>query len=115
MPKLSNCYNISDLRKKAKRKLPAPMFHYIDGGTDDEWTLLLLRNCFMGVRRFDDFQQQLGLTRHILANRLKKLVEEAVLEKIPYGKSTSRFEYKLTHKGKDLYPVVLSLVNWGNK
>jgi len=85
------------------------------GIVGDNWTLLILRNCFMGVRRFDDFQQQLGLTRHVLANRLKKLVEEGILEKVPYGNSTSRFEYKLTNKGKDLYPVLLSLVNWGNK
>ena len=80
----------------------------------ERWTLLILRNCFMGTRRFDEFQQQLGLTRHLLADRLKTLVSHDVLKKVPYGEQGKRFEYRLTEKGLDLYPVILTLANWGN-
>ncbi len=81
----------------------------------DRWTMLIIRNCFLGVRRFDDFQRQLGITRHLLASRLKKLVEEEVLRKVPYGDGGGRFEYRLTAKGMDLYPIVMTMVDWGNR
>jgi DNA-binding HxlR family transcriptional regulator len=81
----------------------------------DRWTMLILRNAFMGIRRFDDFQANLGVTRHLLSDRLKRLVEEDVLTKVAYQTSQQRFEYRLTEKGKDLYPVLLSLVKWGDK
>ena len=81
----------------------------------DRWTMLILRNAFMGIRRFDDFQANLGVTRHLLSDRLKRLVEEDVLKKVPYQDRQQRFEYRLTEKGKDLYPVLLSLVKWGDK
>ncbi|NIB44697.1 helix-turn-helix transcriptional regulator [Pseudomaricurvus alkylphenolicus] len=84
------------------------------GVVGDSWTLLILRNSFLGARRFEEFQEQLGLTRHLLADRLKKLVAEEVLKKVPYGENAKRYEYKLTPKGLDLYPVILALVNWGN-
>ena len=51
----------------------------------DRWTLLILRDCFLRIRRFDDFEARLGITRHVLADRLRKLVEAGVLEKVPYG------------------------------
>lgn len=81
----------------------------------DRWTMLILRNAFMGIRRFDDFQANLGVTRHLLSDRLKRLVEEDVLKKVPYQDRQQRFEYRLTEKGRDLYPVLLSLVKWGDK
>lgn len=81
----------------------------------DRWTLLVLRECFLGVRRFDDFEKRLGVTRHVLAERLKKLVEAEVLVKQAYQQRPLREEYRLTAKGRDLYPVVLTLVNWGDK
>ena len=70
----------------------------------DRWTLLILRDCFLRVRRFEDFQERLGITRPILANRLKKLVDEFVLVKVPYQQRPVRYEYRLTQKGLDLYP-----------
>jgi DNA-binding HxlR family transcriptional regulator len=80
----------------------------------DRWTLLILRDCFLRVRRFEDFQERLGITRPILASRLKKLVDEFVLVKVPYQQRPVRYEYRLTQKGLDLYPIVMSIVHWGD-
>jgi DNA-binding HxlR family transcriptional regulator len=81
----------------------------------DRWTLLVLRNAFLAMRRFDDFQASLGVTRHVLADRLNRLVEAEVLKKVPYQDNPPRFEYRLTEKGRDLYPVLLALTAWGDK
>lgn len=81
----------------------------------DRWTLLVLRDCFLGIRRFDAFENRLGITRHILADRLKKLVEQEVLFKVPYQQKPLREEYRLTEKGLELHPVMLALVHWGDK
>ncbi len=80
----------------------------------DRWTLLILRDCFLRLRRFDEFEASLGITRHILADRLKKLVDAEVLQKVPYGERQVRHEYRLTRKGLDLYPVLMSIVHWGD-
>src|SRR5207249_8142736 len=81
----------------------------------DRWTLLVLRDAFLGVRRFEDFHTDLGTTRHRLADRLRKLVDHGVLERVPYADRPRRFEYRLTEKGRDLYPVVVSLTRWGDR
>jgi len=81
----------------------------------DRWTLLVLRECFLRVRRFEEFEQRLGIARHVLADRLKKLTEAGVLCKEPYQERPRREEYRLTEKGLDLYPVMLSLLDWGDK
>ena len=73
----------------------------------DRWTLMVLRNCFLGIKRFDDFQTNLGVTRHVLAERLQRLVEAEVLCKVAYQQKPERFEYRLTEKGRDLYPCLL--------
>ncbi|EDM47630.1 winged helix-turn-helix transcriptional regulator [Marinobacter algicola] len=80
----------------------------------DRWTLIILRDCFLGVRRFDQFESRLGITRHVLTDRLKKLVENDVLTKVPYQEKPLREEYRLTEKGLALHPVIMSLVHWGN-
>ena len=80
----------------------------------DRWTLLVLRDCFLGVRRFEAFEQRLGITRHILTDRLKKLVEHGVLYKQAYQQRPLREEYRLTEKGLALHPVILALVHWGD-
>src|SRR5882757_5365454 len=80
----------------------------------DRWTLLILRDCFLRVRRFEDFQERLGITRPILASRLKKLVDEFVLVKVPYQRRPLRYEYRLTQKGLDLFPIVMAIVHWGD-
>lgn len=80
----------------------------------DRWTLLILRDCFLRVRRFDDFEARLGITRHVLAGRLKKLVAKGVLQKVPYQEQPVRYEYRLTQKGLDLYPILMGIVHWGD-
>ncbi|MCG8669996.1 MAG: helix-turn-helix transcriptional regulator [Pseudomonadales bacterium] len=81
----------------------------------DRWTLLIIRNAFLRTRRFDDFHAQLGITKHVLSSRLKKLVEAGVFEKRAYQEKPARYEYRLTEKGLDLYPIILGLVGWGDK
>lgn len=81
----------------------------------DRWTMLILRDCFLGVARFSDFQKSLGITKHRLSDRLSKLVESEILIKRIYDTRYGRHEYKLTKKGIELYPVLMSLVSWGDK
>lgn len=81
----------------------------------DRWTLLIIRDAFRRVRRFSEFQKSLGITRHRLSDRLNRLVESGVLEKKLYDAKRERYEYRLTEKGLDLYPILMSVVNWGDK
>ena len=81
----------------------------------ERWTLLIVRDAFLGVRRFEDFQADLGVARNVLSARLARLVEEDILEKRQYQERPARFEYRLTEKGIDLWPVMISLVKWGDK
>ncbi len=81
----------------------------------DRWTLMVLRDCFLGVRRFEDFQARLGISRTITAERLKHLTDEGVLKKVAYQDRPPRFEYRLTDKGLDLYPLVMAIVNFGDR
>ncbi len=81
----------------------------------DRWTLLILRDCFLGVRRFDMFQEHIGMTRHVLADRLKKLVDANILRKEPYQERPTRYEYRLTQKGKSLFPILMMLISWADE
>jgi DNA-binding HxlR family transcriptional regulator len=81
----------------------------------DRWTLLILRDCFLKVRRFEQFQERLGITRHLLADRLRKLVREGVLKKVVYKARPKRYEYRLTEKGLALHPVLMAIVHWGDE
>ena len=81
----------------------------------DRWTMLVIREAFMGVRRFDDFQRNLGVARNVLTDRLGRLVEEGILGRMPYQERPERFEYRLTGKGVDLWPVMMSLMPWGDR
>lgn len=81
----------------------------------DRWTLLILRDCFLGVRKFADFQSRLGIARSIITARLNLLVEEGVLSREPYQSRPDRYEYRLTDKGMDLHNVVLAAVAWGDR
>src|SRR5258707_15853049 len=78
----------------------------------DRWTLLILRDCFLRVRRFEEFQTRLGITRPLLASRLRKLVKDFVLAKAPYQQRPLRSEYRLTEKRLDLSPIAISTVHW---
>lgn len=81
----------------------------------DRWSMLIVRNAFMRMRRFDDFQSSLGVPKHILSMRLKKLVESGVLRREPYQQAPVRYEYRLTARGRELYPLILAMAGWGNK
>ena len=85
------------------------------GAVGDRWTLLVLREAFLGTRRYDDFQRNLGAAPHIVAARLKKLVEHKVLEKRRYQDRPPRHEYRLTERGHELYPALIALIGWGEK
>jgi DNA-binding HxlR family transcriptional regulator len=79
------------------------------------WTPLILRDIFYGVRRFEGLLTHLGISRNILTDRLQTLVDNGVLERKLYQKSPERFEYWLTEKGIDLYPILISLMAWGDR
>ena len=79
------------------------------------WSLLILRDAFLGVRRFDDFQASLGISRNVLNQRLSGLVEHGVLDRVPYQEHPPRSEYRLTDKGRDLWLVVTAMRQWGDK
>lgn len=81
----------------------------------DRWTLMIVRDAFRQVRRFSDFERSLGITKHRLSDRLNRLVEYGILKKVPYDESGNRFEYRLTRKGIELYPVLMSMAQWGDK
>jgi len=81
----------------------------------ERWTLVILREAFQGRRRFEDMQRDLGIARNILADRLSRLVDEGILERRPYQERPPRYEYRLTQKGRDLYPVLVSLMQWGDR
>ena len=80
-------------------------------------TFLVLREAFNGVRRFDDMRRRTGMPRQVLADRLARLVREGLLRKVPYRDSgqRGRYEYRLTDKGLDLYPVLVALMQWGDQ
>jgi len=79
------------------------------------WTLLIVRDAFLGVTRFDDFQRRLGISRNVLNQRLARLVEHGVLAKVPYSEHPPRYDYRLTDKGRDLWPVLTTMRQWGDK
>ncbi len=81
-----------------------------------DWcSLLVVLHAMYGTRRFVDFQQELGIARNILCDRLARLVDNEVLKKVDVGEHGSRFEYRLTEKGRDLFPTVIALRQWGDK
>jgi DNA-binding HxlR family transcriptional regulator len=81
----------------------------------ERWTMMILREMFRGVRRFDEIQGKLQLGRNILSERLQVLLDEGIVERRPYQQTPVRHEYLLTSKGEDLYPVLLAMLCWGNK
>jgi len=82
----------------------------------EKWSLLVLREAFFGVRRFADFQRLLGAPKAVLSDRLATLVEQGILTRVPYQAEgeRQRHEYRLTTKGRDLYPTLVALMQWGD-
>lgn len=81
----------------------------------DAWTSLILREAFYGSCRFDEFQQQLGIARNTLTDRLRRLVDEGLMERRLYESEPPRHEYRLTEKGRDFFPVLAALTRWGDR
>lgn len=82
---------------------------------NDSWTVLILRDAFLGIRRFDRFVESLGIARNTLTSRLEQLVAAGVLEMTPYQDNPVRYEYRLTDKGKDLFDVLMTLWAYGER
>jgi len=78
------------------------------------WSMLIVRDAFLGVTRFEDFQRRLGISRNILQQRLAKLVDAGVLVRVPYSDHPPRVDYRLTDKGRDLWPVLTAMRQWGD-
>jgi DNA-binding HxlR family transcriptional regulator len=81
----------------------------------DRWTLLIVRDIALGVRRFDQLLESLGVASNVLADRLNRLVAEDVLERVQYSERPKRFEYRLTGKGRELGLALLALMQWGDR
>jgi DNA-binding HxlR family transcriptional regulator len=79
------------------------------------WSMLILRDSFLGVTRFDDFQRRLGISRNILQQRLTHLVDAGVLLKVPYQDHPPRHDYRLTDMGRDLWPIINAMRQWGDR
>lgn len=80
----------------------------------DRWSILLLREAYYGVKRFDEFQYYIGIAPNILSARLKKLVAAGVMTRVPLAEHAGRYEYVLTERGRDFFPTYLALKKWGD-
>jgi len=81
----------------------------------DEWSLMILRELFLGSRRFDDFQRLTGMSSHLVSKRLRKLEEQNIIIRKPYSSHPRRYEYRLTKMGRELWPVIIALKQWGDR
>ncbi len=81
----------------------------------ERWTILILRDVFRGSRRFDELQGDLGIARNVLQSRLERLCDAGILKRVPYQERPLRHEYRLTRKGLDLWPVIVALLQWGDR
>jgi DNA-binding HxlR family transcriptional regulator len=81
----------------------------------ERWTLLIIRDVFLGLRRFDQLQESLGVARNVLTDRLNRLVEQGILERVPYSERPQRFEYRLTDRGRELNVALTALRQWGDE
>jgi len=101
-------------RKKTLNGEPCPVARAVEL-VGDRWSLLIVRDAFDGMRRFGDFQRNLGMARNILSDRLRKLVEAGILETQAASDGTAYQEYVLTPKGESLFPIVVALRQWGEQ
>jgi DNA-binding HxlR family transcriptional regulator len=105
--------NLLDVRRKTFARMNCSIAHALEL-VGEWWTMLILREAFLGTRRFHDFQANLGIARNILSARLKKLVTRGILEQVA-GVGGRRLEYRLTDKGRDFFPVLMALMQWGDR
>ncbi len=100
------------MRRTRFNKWPCPIARATDL-IGDWWTPIILRNAFAGERRFEQFQDSLGVSRAILTDRLNRLVKEGMMEKVAYSERPTRYEYRLTEKGRDFWQVLAAMWRWG--
>ncbi|MGL5386855.1 MAG: winged helix-turn-helix transcriptional regulator [Serratia sp. (in: enterobacteria)] len=101
------------MKKTSFATTPCPIARSL-GQVGEWWSILILRDAFHGLSKFDEFQQSLGLSPTLLTRRLKFLVESGILYKQRYQTRPVRFQYLLTERGKDFFPVLVTLFQWGN-
>ena len=101
-----------DMRRKSFKADLCPAARSLDS-IGEWWSLLIVRNALFGMRRFSDFQEDLGLAKNILSARLKKLVARGIMEQVPASDGSAYLEYVLTKKGRELLPVIVALRQWG--
>lgn len=102
------------MKNKIYNEINCPIAKCLDN-IGEWWSILIIRDAFRGLKRFDEFQKSLGIATNILTKRLKELVESEILEKKNYGQSKNRFEYELTKKGLELSSILITMAQWGNK
>lgn len=93
---------------------PDPITRLLDI-TGERWSFLILRDLFYGVRRFDALQKHLGISKKVLSQRLSSLVQTGMLIRVPYQERPPRFEYQLTAKGRDFFPVLIAMQSWSSR
>jgi DNA-binding HxlR family transcriptional regulator len=81
----------------------------------DRWTLLIVRDLVLGLSRFDEFLESLGVASNVLTDRLNRLADQGIVERVRYSERPERFEYRLTSKGRELGLVLLALMQWGDR
>src|SRR5262245_37745826 len=102
------------MRRKSFEDMNCPVAQCLEA-VGQWWSLLIVRDAFLGVRRFDDFQARLKISRNILNQRLCDLVDSGILERVPYQQHPPRSEYRLTEKGSDLWHVLSAMRQWGDR
>lgn len=81
----------------------------------DRWTMLIIRDLFLGNNKFTDLHKSLGITKHRLSDRLNRLVDDGIVSKVLYDESRGWYRYQLTEKGLELFPIIITITQWGDK
>lgn len=102
------------MKNEALLKAPCPIARSL-GRVGDGWTMMILRDAFSGLTRFDEFQKSCNVAPNILSRRLKDMVKDGLLVRVSYSSSPPRHEYRLTDKSCELHPIMLVLAEWGNR
>ncbi|ROP58261.1 HxlR family transcriptional regulator [Enterobacter sp. BIGb0383] len=102
------------MKNEALLNAPCPIARSL-GRMGDGWTLMILRDAFAGLTRFDEFQRSCNVAPNILSRRLKEMVKDGLLVRVSYSSAPPRHEYRLTDKSRELHPIMLMLTEWGNR
>lgn len=102
------------MRRKSFEDMPCSVAQFLEVA-GEWWSMLVVRDAFLGVTRFDDFHERLGISRNVLTQRLEHLVAHGVLAREPYQDNPVRYDYRLTGKGRALWPVLTAMRQWGDE